>query len=560
MGFQVIRGCPATTGDDYQLNTISILRHASAVYPEVEVASRREDGSIFRYSYQEAYERVCRLARALEKLGVKPGDRVGVMDWNTYRHFELYMAVSGIGAVMLQMNPRLAPEDIAYIVDHSEARFIFVAGSLIAVIESIAKKANKVEGFIVITDKEREAVQTTLSPLSSYEELLGAEEADYPWRMIDEKSAYSACYTSGTTGRPKGVYYSHRSVYLHSAALALAVSLSASDVLLQMVPMFHAQGWGFWLAAPMAGSKLVFSGRYTLETTQGLVDLIISEKATVTAGAPALFMPMLHYIRTLPRKPDFSGLRIISGATEPPLAMMREYWELCGAEFIHAYGATETSPVATVNLLKPSLRDRTKEQQWEVRRKQGLPVAGVEMKIVGANGMETPHDGKTVGEVLLRGPWIATSYHNDSRTADCFRDGFWISGDAGAVDQYGYIKITDRVKDMIKSGGEWISSIDLENAIMAHPGVLEAGVVGLPHPKWQERPLALVVLKEEAKGKTTREAILEFIGDRFAKWQLPDDVLFVDSIPKTSVGKFSKKTMRERYADFFMPAKPAQLY
>jgi fatty-acyl-CoA synthase len=551
MGFQVISGFPATTGDDYQLNTISVLRHACAVYPEVEVASRRDDGSIFRYTYLEAYQRVCRLANALERLGVRPGDRVGVMDWNTYRHFELYMAVSGIGAVVLQMNPRLAPDDIAYVVGHSEARFIFVAESLIPVIEAVAPKVKTVEGFIVITDKAPGTVGTTLSPLSSYEELLGIEQPDYPWRMIDEKSAYSACYTSGTTGKPKGVYYSHRSVYLHTSALVMAFNICASDVLLQMVPMFHAQGWGFWLSGPMTGAKLVFSGRYTLDSTGGLVDLIVSEKATVTAGAPALFMPMLHYVRTMPQKPDFSGLRIASGATEPPLAMMREFYELCKAEFIHAYGATETSPVVTVNRLKPSLQSWPKEKQWENQKKQGLPVAGAEIRICNPDGTETVHDGESVGEVLIRGPWIAASYYNDSRTADCFRDGYWVSGDAGTIDQYGYIKITDRVKDMIKSGGEWISSIDLENAIMAHPGVLEASVVGLPHPKWQERPVALVVLREQAKDKTTREDILEFIGPKFARWQLPDDVLFVDSIPKTSVGKFSKKTMREMHADFF---------
>ena len=554
MGFQLIRGCPATTGDDYQLNTISVLQHAFSVYPEVEIASRREDDSVFRYSYRDAYARVCKLANALERLGVKPGDRVGVMDWNTYRHFELYMAISGIGAVMLQMNPRLAPEDIAYIVGHSEARFIFVSDSLIPVIESIATKVNTVEGFVVITDKEPGAIGTSLSPLSSYEELLSVERPDYQWRMIDEKSAYSACYTSGTTGKPKGVYYSHRSIYLHTTALAMSFNISDSDVLLQMVPMFHAQGWGFWLAAPMTGAKLVFSGRYTLDTTRGLVDLIVSEKATVTAGAPALFMPMLHYIKTLDPKPNFTGLRIASGATEPPLAMMRGFWELCRAEFIHAYGATETSPVVTINRLKHSLKGWPKELQWENQKKQGLPLAGVEMKIVGADGLETVHDGQTVGEIMIRGPWIASAYYNDPRTADCFRDGYWISGDAGTVDEHGYIKITDRVKDMVKSGGEWISSIDLENAIMAHPDVLEASVVGLPHPKWQERPLALVVLNAEAKGKTTREEILEFIGGRFAKWQLPDDVLFIDSIPKTSVGKFSKKTMREQYADFFKSA------
>lgn len=551
MGLQLIRGFPATTGDDYQLNTISVLRFASEVYPEVEVASRRDDGTLFRYSYQAAYERVCRLANALDRLGIRPGDRVGVMDWNTYRHFELYMAISGIGAVILQMNPRLAAEDIAYVVGHSEARFIFVADSLMPVIESIAGKVGRVEGFIVITDKASGTIETTLSPLASYEELLGVEKPDYPWRMIDEKSAYSACYTSGTTGRPKGVYYSHRSVYLHTTAVALTFGINVADVLLQMVPMFHAQGWGFWLAGPMTGAKLVFSGRYTLETTRALVDLIVAEKATVTAGAPALFMPMLQDIRTMEKKPDLSGLRIASGATEPPLAMMREFWELCGAEFIHAYGATETSPVVTANRLKPSLLSWPKERQWENQKKQGLPVAGIEIRILGADGKETARDGKSVGEVLIRGPWIATSYYNDPRTADCFRDGYWISGDAGVIDEHGYIKITDRVKDMIKSGGEWISSIDLENAIMAHPEVVEASVVGLPHPKWQERPLALVVLRPEAKGKTSGKDILEFIGTKFARWQLPDEVLFVASIPKTSVGKFSKKTMRERYADFF---------
>jgi fatty-acyl-CoA synthase len=551
MGFQMISGFAATTGDDYQLNTISVLRHASAVYPEVEVASRREDGSIFRYSYKEAHERVCRLANCLEQLGVRPGDRVGVMDWNTYRHFELYMAISGIGAVMLQMNPRLAPEEIAYIAGHSEARFIFAADSLLPVIEAIAAKVNAVEGFILLTDQKPERIKTSIGPLWSYEELLSLEKPDYPWKMIDEKSAYSACYTSGTTGKPKGVYYSHRSIYLHTASVALVFGINPSDVLLQMVPMFHAQGWGFWLAGPMTGAKLVFSGRYTLETTPGLLDLIVSEKATVTAGAPALFMPMLNYIRTMEKKPDLSGLRIASGATEPPLAMMREFSKLCKAEFIHAYGATETSPVVTVNQLKPSLRGWSKERQWENQKKQGLPVPGVEIKIVGADGLQVPHDGQSVGEILIRGPWIATSYYNDPRTADCFRDGYWISGDAGSIDEHGYIKITDRVKDMIKSGGEWISSIDLENAIMAHPDVLEASVVGLPHPKWQERPLALVVPKPEAKNTITAESILELIGSKFAGWQLPDAVLFVDSIPKTSVGKFSKKTMRELYADFF---------
>jgi fatty-acyl-CoA synthase len=552
MSAQLIKGCPATCGDDYQLNVISILKSAYATFPEVEVASRREDNSVFRYSYGEAYERICKLAHALKRLGVRPGDRVGVMDWNTYRHFELYFAISGIGAVLLQMNPRLAPAEIAFVVNHSETRFIFVADSLIPMIERLAGKIDIVEGFVAITDKDLGDIRTGLSPLSSYEDLLSGEPPSYQWPMIDERSAYSACYTSGTTGKPKGVYFSHRCIYLHTTAFAMCIGLTSSDVFLQMVPMFHAQGWGFWLAAPMAGAKLVFSGRYTADTTNTLVDLMVSEKPTITAGAPALFLPMLHYIRTLPEKPDFSGLRMLSGATEPPLSMMKGYWDLCKAEVVHAYGATETTPLVLLNQLKPSLKGWSKEEQWENQKKQGLPLAGLEMKIVDADGKEVPHDGQTVGELLIRGPWVASSYHNDSRTEECFTDGYWISGDAGTIDQNGYIKITDRVKDMIKSGGEWISSIDLENAIMAHPDVLEASVVGLPHPKWQERPLALVVLKAGARDKTTREDILKFISGKFAKWQLPDEVLFVDSIPKTSVGKFSKKTMREQYEEFYM--------
>jgi fatty-acyl-CoA synthase len=548
----MVGGFPSTSGDDYQLNITSIIKYASATYPEVEVASRREDGSIFRYSYREAYERTCRLANALKKFGVKPGDRVGVMEWNTYRHFELYFAIAGIGAVALQLNLRLAPADVAYVVNHSGARFIAVGDSLLPVMESVADKLNTVEGFILLTDKELNEVKTTLSPISSYEALLGEEEPNHDWPMIDEKSAYSACYTSGTTGRPKGVYYSHRCIYLHTMAFAMTLGVSASDVVLQLVPMFHAQGWGMWLMAPMVGAKLVFSGRYTAEATNVLVDLMVSEKATVSAGAPALFMPMLDCIRKLPEKPDLRGLRMISGATEPPLAMMKGYWDLGGAEIIHAYGATETTPIVLMNRFKPSIKGWTKEREWENQKKQGLPLAGLDFRIASPDGAEVPHDGETVGEVLIRGPWITSSYYDDERTETCFKDGYWMSGDVATVDGNGYVKITDRIKDVIKSGGEWISSIDLENAIMAHPGVAEAAVVGLTHPKWQERPLAVVVLREDARGSATKEDILKSISGKFARWQLPDDVLFVEVLPKTSVGKFSKKTLREQYKDYYM--------
>src|SRR5208337_1480981 len=551
MSYQIIDGCPSTSGDDHQLNTISILKSAAKTYPDVEVVSRKRDGSVFRYNYQQAHERIQKLANALRRLGVKPGDRVGVMEWNTYRHFELYFAISGLGAVLLQMNLRLSAVDVSYVVNHSEAKIIIVGASLIPMIKAIAEQVKTVEGYVVIMDEKLDEIQTSLKPVYNYEALLEREEAHYDWPMINERSAYSACYTSGTTGKPKGVYYSHRCIYLHTMAMAMAVRLSLKDVILQSVPMFHAQGWGVWLAAPLVGAKLVFPGRYTMESTNILVDLMVSEKVTFSCGAPSILMPMLEYIRTLPEKPDFTGLRMISGATEPPLSMMRGYWELGKAEIVHAYGATETTPLLLVNQFKPTLKEWSKEQEWENQKKQGLPPAGLDFKIVGFDGREVPQDGQTVGELLARGPWIASSYYNDPRTEECFVDGYWASGDAGTIDKNGYVKITDRIKDMVKSGGEWISSIDLENSIMGHESVLEASVIGVPHPKWQEKPLALVVLRKAAKGKVTKEDLLGCIRDEFAKWQLPE-IIFVDEIPKTSVGKFDKKRIRYQYKDFFV--------
>ncbi|MGO9021768.1 MAG: long-chain fatty acid--CoA ligase [Syntrophobacteraceae bacterium] len=550
MSYQIIDGCPSTSGDNYQLNTISIMRSAAKTYPDVELVSREKEGSNFRYNYERAYERIMKLANALKNLGIKPGDRVGVMEWNTYRHFELYFAISGLGAVALQMNLRLSAADLAYVVNHSEAKAICVGESLIPIIESVADQVKTVERYIVITDKKLDEIKTGLKPVHSYEELLEREDADYDWPMINERSAYSACYTSGTTGKPKGVYYSHRCIYLHTMAIAMMARLNLQDVILQGVPMFHAQGWGLWLVGPMVGAKLVFPGRFTVETTNILVDLMISEKVTFSCGAPALLIPMLEYIRTLPAMPDFTGLRIICGATEPPLSILRGYWDLGRVEILHAYGATETTPLVTINHFKPTLKGWSKEQEWANQSKQGLPLAGLDVKIVGADGREVPRDGQTVGELMARGPWVASSYYNDPRTQECFVDGYWASGDVGTIDKNGYVKITDRLKDVIKSGGEWISTIDLENSIMCHEDVFEAAVIGVPHPKWQERPLALVVLREDAKGKVTTDDLLNCLRGKFAKWQLPE-IIFVDEIPKTSVGKFDKKSLRNQYKDFF---------
>ena len=547
----IIQGFPSTSNNAYPLNTTSFIKGAARTYPEVEVVSRKSDGTMWRYTYAEAFTRIQQLANALEQLGIGPGDKVGVLEWNTHRYYELYFAVSGIGAVLLQINPRISPVDRAYVINHSEAKVLFVSDTMLPLIEPIESELTTVNGHVIITDESPDKVQTPLKNVFDYESLLKKQPQTYAWPMIDEHSAYSACYTTGTTGKPKGVYYSHRCIYLHALMQTLMVKMSLDDVVMQTVPMFHAQGWGVFFSATLVGAKLVFPGMYTAENVHVLVDLMIAEKVTVNEGAPAILMPMLEYIKTLPTPPEFKNLRMLCGATEPSLSLMKGFWNLGGAEIMHAYGATETTPTVTMNCLKPSLKNMSDEEKWELRKKQGLPLTGLDVEIAGEGGKFLPHDGKSVGEILIRGPWITASYYNDERTADAFIDGYWKSGDAGTMDENGYVKITDRFKDIIKSGGEWISSIDLENALMAHPAVLEAAVVGIDHPKWEERPLALVVLRDEDLGKTKKEDILDFITPQFAKWQLPDEVLFVDAIPKTSVGKFSKKDIRKEYKDIY---------
>jgi fatty-acyl-CoA synthase len=547
----MIKGFPSTLMDDIQLNITNMIRHTARNFPEREIVYRTPRG-VCRYTYLDAYGRMLRLANVLRKLGIEPADRVGVLDWNTQRQYELYYAIPGTGAVFLQMNLRISPADLAYVVNHSKARVIFVDESLLSVAEAIAPRLETVQAYVIMSDKKLSEISTRLSPTYSYEEMLAEESAEYDWPVIDEKSAYSACYTSGTTGKPKGVYYSHRGICLHTIYRALYDRMTCCDTFMQIVPMFHAQGWGQFQSATLVGAKIVLSGRWTVEDISALVDLMIAEKVTISGGAPAIFIPMLDYIQKLKKKPDFRGTRLVCGATEPPVAMMKGWKELTGAEVLHGYGATETSPLVVFNFLKPSLVDKlSEEEKWELKKKQGLILSGVDLKIVDPAGKELPHDGKSVGEVQIRGPWIAGSYYNDPRTEESFAGGYWKSADAAIIDPDGYLKIVDRYKDLIKSGGEWISSVDLENTIMAHPGVLEAAVVGLPHPKWEERPLALIVLKEAYENKVTPEEILNFLKPQFARWQLPDRIKVVKEIPKTSVGKFNKKVIRESYRDEF---------
>jgi len=544
---EIVKGCPSTMGDDYQLNTTTLIRHAARTHADQEIVYRTPTGGWERYSYGDCYTRTCRAANAFRALGIGPGDRVGVLDWNSRRYFELYYAIPGLGAVMLQLNLRLGAEDLIYIIDHSHAIFICVDETLLPLAEAIAPHAPNVRGWIVMTDKPVAEFATTLPKWHHHEALLAAAASTFDWPMIDERSAYAACYTTGTTGRPKGVYYSHRSIYLHSTAIVSNLGMRLDDCTMLIAPMFHAQGLGLPQAATLMANKVVLPGRYFMEDTAPLVDAIVAEGVSIINGTPAILSPMLHHIETLPVKTDLSRLRILCGGSEPPLSMMMGFHEAAGAEVVHAYGGTETSPAVTMNRLKPTLRDRMipPGARWNLRRSQGLPLAGVDIKILGPDDQELAHDGRSVGEICVRGPWITTKYYDMPDAADRFVDGYWRSGDVGSIDQNGYLKLCDR----IKGGGEWISSIDMENALMGHPAVREAAVVGIPHPKWQERPLALVVLNQGHQ--VTLQQLREHLSKAFAKWQMPDQVLFVECIPKTSVGKLNKKAIRAEYAALY---------
>ncbi len=549
---KAIKGFPAEPNRNYQLNVISLIKHAVRNFSRQEIVSRNLDGNLFRYSYKDSYERMQRLANSLESIGVKIGDRVGVLAWNTYQHFEIYYGLPGIGAVMVSMNMRLAKQDLAYVVKHSGARFIIIDEDLIQIAETIAPLCKKVKAYIIITDKNINEIETKLNPIYSYEDLLSKASPKYEWPNLDENSAYAACYTTGTTGKPKGVYYSHRNTYIQAMMFAAQFSMNVNDVVFQMVPMFHVLGWSKPQAATYVGAKLVFSGRWSLDDLEELTSIMVQERVSVSGAVPAVFMTMLEFIRKMEQKPDLTGARLICGGSEPPIALMRGFRDETGGEIIHSYGSTEAMAITTLNIIKPWLEEELSEVElWNLKKKQGTIVSGLDIIIVDENGIELPQDGNSSGEILLRGPWITRSYYNAPETKESFtEDGYFKTGDAGSLDSEGYLKITDRIKDVIKSGGEWISSIDMENSLISHPGVLEAAVVGIPHPKWDERPLALVVLREEFKS-VSKEEIHKHLSNKFAKWQLPDEILFVDTIPRTSVGKLNKKTIRMEYCDIY---------
>jgi fatty-acyl-CoA synthase len=533
---------------DYQLTTQPLLERARRLYPKKEVVTK-VGANMERSTWGAVAERAGRLANALARLGVKPGDRVATFAWNSNRHLELYFAVPNMGAVLHPLNLRLPPDQLAYIVQHADDQVLFVDPSLVPALEKLAPLFKAIKHYVIMADA---LPPTSLSPVHSYEELLRAESADAAWPHLDENSAAAMCYTSGTTGNPKGVVYSHRAIYLHSMGLSMSCSfgMAEADTFMPVVPMFHVLAWGTPFVAAMLGQKLVCPGAHL--TPPDLAGLIQSERVTLTAGVPTLWLGLLALLEK--EHYDLSSLRgMIVGGAAAPQSMIETYEKKYGLKIIHAWGMTEMSPLGTVGQLKSYHQNLPEAEQFALRAKQGLPVPGVEVRAIDVMGAEVPWDGKAFGELEVRGPWIASSYYNDERTAGQWHDGWFRTGDVVNIDPEGYVQLVDRTKDLVKSGGEWISSQDLENAIMSHPKVLEAAVIAVAHPKWQERPLALVVPKPDYKDSLTKEEIYAHLAPKFTTMYLPDDIVFIDAVPKTSVGKFNKKVLREQFKDFKLP-------
>lgn len=532
------------------LTLVQKIERAEKYFSKKQVISRT-GSKIHRLTYKDVGKRARALSSALEKLGIQKGDRVATLAWNHHRHLKAYFAVPCMGAVLHMANFRLSQEHLSYILNHAEDKVLLIDDDIVPVVEKIQDKLETVKAYVILTDEET-LPSTTLSPVYSYEDLVaeGDSQYDYNTYLLDENAPAAICYTSATTGKPKGVEYTHRGLVLHSMALGLSdtLGLSESDVLMPVVPMFHVNAWGLPFASTWFGTTQVLPG--PMFTPKRLAEFIEEERVTLTAGVPTVWLGLLNELEQ--KDYDMSSLRaVVCGGSAAPRGIIRAFESKHGIPFLHAYGLTETTPVVTTATLKSYQQDLPEEEKLDVRSKQGIIVPGLEAKVVNDRG-EVKADGKEMGELLVRGPWIADEYYNDERTKDAFQDGWLHTGDIATIDEEGNIKLVDRTKDLIKSGGEWISSVDIENVLMAHESVFEAAVVAVPHPKWMERPVACVVLKDGYKGQVSKEDLLDYMRPQFAKWWLPDDVIFMDELPKTSVGKFLKRSLRDELKDHLM--------
>ena len=534
---------------DRPLLISSIIDHAALYHGDTEIVSRTVEGPIHRYTYRDAQARSKQVATTLARLGVQAGDRVGTVAWNGYRHFELYYGVSGMGAILHTINPRLFPEQLVYIVNHAEDAYLFVDLTFVPLLEALADKLETVKGFVIMTD-DAHMPETTLANACCYETLIGAESSDYEWPRFDERTASSLCYTSGTTGNPKGTLYGHRSTVIHALAACSVdvLGLSCRDTVLAIVPLFHANAWSLPYAVPMCGGKLVFPGAQM--DGASVYALIDGEKVTFSAGVPTVWLMLLEYLAHSGNTLD--GIeRVVCGGSAVPRSMTQTFEEKYGVRMIQAWGMTEMSPLGAVGTFKRGMEALPAEQRYDIQAKQGRGLYGVEMKIVDDAGNELPRDGEAFGQLMVRGPWIATGYFKGEGGHKLDDDGWFPTGDVATLDPDGYMQIVDRTKDVIKSGGEWISSIDLENVAVGHPEVAEACVIGVFHPKWDERPLMFIVRIE---GSTLdKNGVLAFLEGKIAKWWMPDDVLFVGELPHTATGKLYKFVLREEYKDYVLP-------
>ncbi len=535
---------------NWPLMISSIIRHADRCHGDTEVVSRTIEGPIHRYTYRDAHTRARRLANALVRLGAREGDCVATLAWNGFRHFELYYAVSGMGAVIHTVNPRLFHDQLTYIVNHAGDRIVCFDLTFLPLVEKLAPACPSVTTWIALTDRAHMPASSPLRNLLCYEDLVEAESDEFDWPDFDENTAAALCYTSGTTGNPKGALFSHRSTVLHAMACCMpdAKGYSAQSVILPIVPMFHVNAWGIPYSAPIVGAKLVFPGAGL--DGKSLYELFESEKVETSAGVPTVWLGLINHMKQNNLRFSTFKSTTIGGSACPP-AMMKTLRDDFGVRVQHGWGMTEMSPVGTIGSPKAKHRDLTPDQRMALSLKQGRPLYGVEMKIVDAEGQALPCDGVAAGNVMVRGPWVVRDYFRSNLPSPLSADGWFPTGDVGSIDADGYLTITDRSKDVIKSGGEWISSIELENIAIGHPAVIEAAVIGVAHPKWDERPLLLIVKRDGAS--VTRDDMLNFYDGKIAKWCMPDDVVFVDELPHTATGKLSKKTLREKYRDYRLP-------